>query len=295
MGESTGFTHLLLVLPAALLLLPPLLLLVVAKGRGPAAWWALGTIGFVLLVPMGPVWSPRTAPAADLRVMTLNAYMLQRGLDRVEEGIRRERPDIVLLQEAGSPAVDDDRRRIRERFPDYHAAGDERRMVLSRHPILQSGAVEVPPRWEHSAYRCLIDVRGRPVAVYSVHLLPNLYYRPLPKTPWGLLAHFRTLGEERHEQATDLLARVREERAPVVLGGDFNMVPRGQVYRRYRRELRDAFAERGRGYGYTIPNWFPLRRIDWILIRDLEPVRCWTAGRGESDHRAVVADLRWSR
>jgi endonuclease/exonuclease/phosphatase family metal-dependent hydrolase len=67
--------------------------------------------------------------------------------------------------------------------------------------------------------------------------------------------------------------------------------------------LHDAFAEGGRGYGYTYGHFLLRNRIPWLpgaswmridhimLSRRFRTLRCWTGTGKASDHRPVFADL----
>lgn len=80
-------------------------------------------------------------------------------------------------------------------------------------------------------------------------------------------------------------------RQNTIIAGDFNMPPRGVVYRRIAGQYRNAFSA-GNGFGYTYRSSLPVLRIDHIFLSpDLRPVRCRTIGTRVSDHRPVVAEV----
>ncbi|MEL1263291.1 endonuclease/exonuclease/phosphatase family protein [Pseudoxanthomonas putridarboris] len=89
---------------------------------------------------------------------------------------------------------------------------------------------------------------------------------------------------------------------PVVLTGDFNTGPGGEVHAVLSRTLQDAWttAPRVEGIDATFHAFrgVPDKRIDWIFVRgiEVESVKSVTTrwnGRYPSDHFPVVAVLAW--
>ncbi|HUH13438.1 MAG TPA: endonuclease/exonuclease/phosphatase family protein, partial [Longimicrobiales bacterium] len=108
-----------------------------------------------------------------------------------------------------------------------------------------------------------------------------------------LPVHLTRLGQdpaERARQVRALLARVEPGRAVVL--GDFNaegsdpeLVPLAQAGFRDAAALADASPDP------TFPASDPLRRIDWIWVRDLAVLRWEVLDEHASDHRPVTALL----
>jgi endonuclease/exonuclease/phosphatase family metal-dependent hydrolase len=134
--------------------------------------------------------------------------------------------------------------------------------------------------------------------VFNVHLI----------TPRDTLEAFRhgALSEVIQEgtdtavrlgQAAELAEAVRKETGPVIVAGDFNSPEQRLAVRRLLDAgLRDAFSERGTGYGYTFgPKTrlgHSLERIDHILVSKHFAVRqCLTGEPVTSDHHPVFAEL----
>jgi endonuclease/exonuclease/phosphatase family metal-dependent hydrolase len=80
---------------------------------------------------------------------------------------------------------------------------------------------------------------------------------------------------------------------PVLLGGDLNSEPESAVVRRLRDAgLRDAWAECGRGDGFTYPADRPVKRIDYVWLSGT--LRCTAAevlDTQVSDHRPLLVTL----
>lgn len=81
----------------------------------------------------------------------------------------------------------------------------------------------------------------------------------------------------------------------VILCGDFNDVPGSWVYRTVSGDdLRDAWADAGRGYAHTFNKYRFLLRIDHILYRgDLHPVAIRRDKAGASDHYPQFITFEW--
>ena len=58
---------------------------------------------------------------------------------------------------------------------------------------------------------------------------------------------------------------IRSTRCTKIVCGDFNDTPMSYVYRQMCRDMKDAFVEAGRGYGYTFLPMHRLLRIDYVM------------------------------
>ncbi len=147
--------------------------------------------------------------------------------------------------------------------------------------------------------------QGRPFVHYNVRLQS---YGPVK--PWELLrgdgwkhpanwrrwlgAYRRAILQRAH-QVRQLRAWIAQERWPVILSGDFNSTPDQWFYGTLARGMRSA----GRLSGIAAPSWpaeRPLVRIDHILVDSAwEVLEGSVPAAGLSDHRPVIARLRWRR
>ena len=136
-----------------------------------------------------------------------------------------------------------------------------------------------------------MDILGdHPFAVYTVHSEPS-------KADALVGSRWREIPEDLKEwlriqtgEANAILDALDD--GPIILCGDFNGSPVGLRYKRFTENLTDAFASAGRGFGYTIPSNFPLKRIDWILVSlHWRVLDAFVPPQIGSDHRTVVADI----
>lgn len=316
-GEANHGLALLLFAPPTLWLLPGLLLLPVALIW---SWRSLPLLAAAALLVLGPFmgWQPRReAPdatsyaAPSLTLMTWNRG--QHGGQSPIDFKRRQQPDLLVLQESV----------LRERafarssdygdYAAYQSAGEH--TLLSKFPILETSLLPTGAALrETRAARFVIDWNGRRIAVYSVHLRTprdvllgqwrsGLFYGLLgfPGTPWAeRSAHYQVFWDGQLADARMILDAVRQDPLPALIAGDFNSPHTGHIRHLLARELGDAHAEAGAGFGFTFPgktrNPFsaggPWLRIDYIFFtRHWSAMTCTTEAERASQHRAVAARL----
>jgi endonuclease/exonuclease/phosphatase family metal-dependent hydrolase len=125
--------------------------------------------------------------------------------------------------------------------------------------------------------------------VAAVHFIPTLLFQSDAPGP---LPHLGELADARVRQAQHALAYLDSVPGAVVLCGDLNAPPTAAPVRRIASRMRDAWVERGNGFGLTDPTKLPTGRIDYVFVRDLR-VDDVTVCRDcdASDHLPVIATL----
>jgi endonuclease/exonuclease/phosphatase family metal-dependent hydrolase len=265
-----------------------------------------------------------------VRAMTWNIWWRfgPRWRDR-QPGIRatleRLRPDVVALQEVwsgdGTTQADElaDALRMHAVFagPSYPPAPTDPGMadwagaelgiaVLSRWPILDHAAVVMPARhrgWDPVALTARVDHPAGPLPIVAACLDYGVPYTDDRIAQGAFVADLAT--DPRFDGP-----------CPVLLMGDLNAAVESPVLRPVREVLTDAWtAGHGAPGAVTLPSTHPSapleagpemvdQRIDHIFFRPgredqrvlVEAVRLAgepVGGVYPSDHRAVVADLRW--
>lgn len=228
--------------------------------------------------------------AGDFSIMTYNVRWRAGDYADAIALIRAADADIVAVQELGEAAAALLQAQLADTYPHMalhpHATGTVGQGILSRYPILDSTfwQSEFP---SFRQQRALVDLEGTEVAVYNVHF----------NHPFMSADFFDA--RVRARQVDEVLQRIREEDARVVLLGDFNMVDLNEDYARIDDQLTDAYFDAGYGMGWTF-SFFgrgyrlpPLARIDYIFVSSgLDPIeaRVWDVAGG-SDHRPVWARL----
>ncbi|MEZ7006678.1 endonuclease/exonuclease/phosphatase family protein [Streptomyces sp. AD55] len=252
-----------------------------------ARWWTGLVWGVALLGllawytgPYGKTGGPPSGPpVAELRVLTSNVEF-GRGTSALIATVRRERPDLVFVQECDPGCEAALRKGLGDDYPHRSAVpggGSEGSVILGAHPL--TAAPGVPATMGMPA--AVADVRGHAVRLRLAHPMP-----PLP----GQVSLWRTeLGALRDAVAGD-------GRGPAILAGDFNA---SQDHAAFRRLLDTGLTDAARLAGADrAPSW-PSRstpafgaQIDHVLVSEH-----FTAHRARflrlagTDHRALVVDL----
>ncbi|WP_330355242.1 endonuclease/exonuclease/phosphatase family protein [Streptomyces chartreusis] len=243
--------------------------------------WALALLGALawFIEPYGRTAQPAGPPVASFRVLTSNVEFGQ-AADALAAAVRREKPDIVFVQECDAGCDGTLRKELGGDYPHRAArvlAGSKGSLVLSRFPL--DAADDVPGTMAMPG--AVADVRGNAVRLQLAH--------PMPPLPGRTDVWRRELGELRDFAAED-------HRTPLVLAGDFNA---SQDHAAFRRILDTGMQDAARLDGHDrTPSW-PARttptfgvQIDHVLLSDdfaASAVRFLDLAG--TDHRALVADL----
>ena len=252
---------------------------------------------YLLLLVIGALWLfPRWMPALTpdqeagipLRMVTFNVFPANPTLDQVQEWILAEDADLVLLQEVAAPLAD-----LVETYPyqnsEYLGSGNA---VFSRLPILENEEFALAGVLQQ---RLMLDVAGRNLVVYNVHLMMPL------NTDESLPLLLRYDERVRNQQIRDLLGRVQQEVDPVIVSGDFNMSEYSPIYQTLSAVLSDAYRTVSWGMGHTWPGGAseelgdflpPLFRLDYVWYRGA--IRARTVQIGErlgSDHLPLSLEM----
>jgi len=237
----------------------------------PVALWKRARRAVLLMLPLclggiltfGRVFLPKDiAPAAaPLRITTFNVWIDNPRLNRVIEWLHTSAPDIVLLQEV-PPFWQDGIPDLRDLYP--YAAGQPNieegnaKLLLSRYPIRNVTEFSLASDDIFRQQRAVIDVNGRDIAVYNVHLYPLKGDTPRTRAPFNLYSSLWNAiwsfdDRIRRGQVDALLARLADERLPYIVGGDFNFSDQTVLYERMAARLVDSYREAGWGMGWTWP------------------------------------------
>ncbi|POX56780.1 hypothetical protein C3489_03045 [Streptomyces sp. Ru71] len=250
------------------------------------AVWAVALLGLLAWFtgPYGKDSEPAGEPVASFRVLTANVQ-LGWATDALVTAVRREKPDVVFVQECDTVRCDTVlRREFSGTFPHRQAvdgAGSQGSVILSRFPLTATpgvpGTMGMPG--------AVADVQGHAVRLQLAHPMPPLLGR---LGPWR-----RELGRLR-----DLAAAARG--TATVLAGDFNA---SQDHAAFRRILDTGLYDAARLAGHDrAPSW-PSRttpgfgtQIDHVLLSpDFSVTRARFLHLPGSDHRALVTDVTLHR
>jgi len=308
-GERNWILSILLFVPAVIWLLPLFLLAPCQIFIRPKLCWislaAVIVLGFVYLDFNWAFFGNENKRGLTLLTNNVGG----RKFHTLAKVLEKENPDLIALQDTARISG------LARQYPERFVANVGQFILVSKIPIRQSGALSE------------LTFRGRPIGVWHELQYGDqtivIYNLHMP-TPRGEFSRLRGRGfvaeifggkgvyssEVRNEyqeflkQRLELLRGLTEilqkEKRPYLVAGDFNMPSNGYFYDRFSANLRDAFREKGRGYGFTFPGtstgWLnvfgPWLRIDYLFSgKDWRVNRCELESSGVSEHRAVIAQF----
>lgn len=104
-----------------------------------------------------------------------------------------------------------------------------------------------------------------------------------------------------HGTQSDFIAdKIKQSPYPAILCGDMNDVPNSYAYAKIREKRKDAFLEKGYGFGKTytsstsrVMGMLPTLRIDYIFTDpNIQTSQFTQITKKLSDHQALVADIK---
>jgi endonuclease/exonuclease/phosphatase (EEP) superfamily protein YafD len=288
--------------PRWLLLLPLAVLLPAAALLRPRM---LAPLLAAAVVVLGPVlglrvhwrqWGSESADAPGLRVVTLNADGGERVVGQLPRLLAELQPDVLVLQECAGVLAD-----AVGRAPGWFHHADQELCLLSRYPITRAVMMDRSSLEEVSAdgfggsgfvITYTLAAPFGPVSLTNLHLeTPRKgfdFLRRLDPDGLGSNTLLREIESHRARQWVDRAG------AAALVAGDFNLPVESSIFREAWGDFGDAFSEAGMGFGMTKYNGWVRARIDHVLLgRGWRAVRASVGPDVGSDHRPVVADLRW--
>lgn len=253
---------------------------------------------FTVFSVAGKVDSEQFENKTTFRIMSYNIHHGE-GLDgvvnleRITDVIKKEIPDILLLQEADVNLNRSGNIHIPQLFSKNtelkHVVfgknldiekGGYGNATLSRFPITRSKNYQfeqIGPE-QRGVLATEITVNGQNLLVLNSHF-------------------DHSQGDsERILYTEEIINDILPEYHPdaVLFGGDFNDIPTSRMYQKLTEEFEDAWSIFSQGEGFTIPANQPTKRIDYILFSgSIQPDSIWVPKTEASDHLPVVADFVW--
>ena len=321
---------------ATLLYVVPLLIILTANILGPEDWWPTGfnvylpqwiwLLPLLLLLPwyawqarralwlplllgalvVGPIMGLSVhpfhhAPPSDksdkgirLRVMTYNIKWAKRDAEAIARDIQKNKPDVMLLQDSANVVISG-----RGKFLEgWNVQTSGQYTIASHFPLsdVEGRWISYPER-NHHVMRCVLNVKGREIVLYSCHLVSPRFGLAAMKHPRAGLNLLKSNMAFRIRKSQKLAEHVRGETLPTLLTGDLNAPAQAIVCKNlFAAGLEDAFSAAGNGYGYTYGETTKVGwsyfRIDHIMTsHQWQVLDCWVGNDAGSDHCPVFADL----
>ncbi|MCY4073412.1 MAG: endonuclease/exonuclease/phosphatase family protein [Chloroflexi bacterium] len=269
-------------------------------------WSVLLQIALILVGLLWFAWPGRYKAIAPpqgetFSVVTFNVQGSNAELGEATDWLLSAGADVIVLQETAE-GYDHRLQRLYDVYAhEDHIAGSVR--IFSRYAILERQILSIEDEPGRLALRLLLDLNGRELAVYAVHLaLPQANWQPSPRFALDLLLHYDEA--RRNAQARRLLEILGDESKPYLVAGDFNMSDSSLIYDEIAARINDAWRDAGAGAGRTWPVAeviglprivHPFLRIDYIWYS--EELRTVAASIGDpigSDHLPVKAVFEWA-
>lgn len=246
---------------------------------------------------------PQKRDETILTAMTFNIQNDMKGSDGIAALIREKQPGILALQEISVrspviPALKTLGYQVEHR--PYYARSGMGLAIAVKKPVhilkvlrktyhekgqwsYLFAEIELPARSGHKSMR---------MNVILPHLLPfGLKGNPLKDLP-DKLAHINNQTQWQIQETQALLLLVQSFHDPTLMLGDFNSTPEQKLHSEIRKYMKDAWLEKGFGYGGTRTYGVPLR-IDYIYMTDHFQTTSVERGPASlSDHRPVMAYIK---
>lgn len=262
-----------------------------------------------------------------LRLMTYNVHQFKPyGLENDESTkndivklIAEQNPDVVCFQEFYSrfkgkfDLVDSIKKILNLKYyyfepstkNDYEAFG---LAIFSKYPIKNKGHIifEEGLRGNESIYVDLA-VNGKLLRIYDVHFQSISFQKqdyeyldrmatdkkPEVKSSRRIASMLKFAFQKRASQVEVMKEKLAATEIPYVIAGDFNDTPASFTVAQITKDLRNAFREKGQGFGKTYNGKFPNFQIDYIACtKDIEVINYHISEAKLSDHFPVRSDLK---
>lgn len=178
--------------------------------------------------------------------------------------------------------------------------------LVSKHKILHWERIKYNHITNNLAAFFDIEIKGTVVRFVAVHLQSNGIsskdYHKLVNVELDdeykeyaldFVKSLKVPIQRRSIQTKTVLEAIENSPYPVVILGDFNDTPQSFTYQQLKQGRKDAFIEKGSGWGATYLKPFPMLRIDYILHDDELSCTSYKCTREiRSDHALVQASFK---
>jgi endonuclease/exonuclease/phosphatase family metal-dependent hydrolase len=178
--------------------------------------------------------------------------------------------------------------------------------LVSKHKIINWERIKYDHFTNNMAVYFDIDVDGTIIRFMAAHLQSNGVsskdYHKLVNVEVGdeyksyalnFAKRLRKLIVRRSNQTKAILKAIEDSPYPVIILGDFNDTPQSFTYQTLKKGRKDAFIEKGKGWGATYLKPIPVMRIDYILHDDeLECTSYKCISDIKSDHALLEASFK---
>jgi endonuclease/exonuclease/phosphatase (EEP) superfamily protein YafD len=233
----------------------------------------------------------------DLKIITFNVHAAEFGKENIENFINKEKPDIVLLQEAGAITTNP----YKLENLKYQSISDIV-FFYSKYKILDQ------KEWIKNANAYAksydISIHGKTYRFINVYLQPFYLNKSMVKPTENedenknkfrnLIKRMVPTFQAHQEQISAAREAIETSPYPIIMTGDFNSVPNSYEYYHLGKNLKDVFEAVGSGSATSFHDYkFPIR-IDYVFTsKEIKPIS-YKVDRSArlSDHFPVIATFK---
>ena len=201
----------------------------------------------------------------------------------VEKFFADTRADVVALEEL--PPVFN-----HNLFPPnlWHTSQHDELFIASKYPIIESEDL-----LDETATRFVLQTPAGPIDFIVVHLSsPHEALREAAITGDQGNAELKLNIQYRTDEANMLSQLAENDKRPLIIAGDFNLVFDSPLFARNFSNMQDSFESTGLGFGWTYSNHWTAVRIDHVLSNQFfKPTGFFRGPFLGSLHFPIVADL----
>jgi len=174
--------------------------------------------------------------------------------------------------------------------------------IFSKYPIINSGKV-FQNRWTNGAIFADVKVNKDTIRVYNTHLESMSIKADDLNNIDGIKENYKDTYRKlrsgtviRANQVDLLKEHIQLSPYPVIVAGDFNDLPYSYTYSTLKADLKNAFEEAGRGFGFTYNRVLFFLRIDNIFHDPIFEAKDFQTHRevDYSDHYPISAIFQWN-
>jgi len=234
--------------------------------------------------------------------------------------LKEQNADVLCLQEFHTAVKEDyydNISYIRKQlnYPYYYFSFDEdgsklyySSIIFSRWPMIDTGTVIYPkPSLPEALLHADIKFNEDTIRIFTSHLQSVQFKKrdferidKIKNYEDSIVSNSRTIFSKlrrsityRSVQVGIIKQQLQKSKFPIIFCGDFNDVPNSYTYFAIRRNMQDAFLEKGAGIGRTFTSLSPTLRIDYILAsREFSILQFSRVIKNYSDHYMLVTDLK---
>lgn len=215
----------------------------------------------------------------------------------------KPKADIICTQETGTRIAEIINKDLG--YPYIHKIKGKSPAIFSKHPIVNKGSISFGPNLNACLWADII-INSDTLRTYSLHLesnrLNNSSYDFLAQNDYetseaikGLsdfLFNYSRFSSRRAIQAEKVKKHTLLSPYPIIISGDLNAPPVSYTYKTLKRDLCDAFVEKGSGIGTTWTGVIPMLRIDYIFASQNLRNTNYTCYKNDlSDHYPIKASF----